>query len=73
MHRISEFEKSPYYSTVYIFERIPNSTRYLPVKDFKNPLTRYLRDECFYSLNPFYDDTKTSSSSNPQLNNKFNN
>ena len=53
MHRTSKFEKS----RVDIFERMPNSIRYLPIKDFKNQLTRYLRDKIFYSLNQFYDDT----------------
>ena len=41
MHRTWKFEKSPYYCCVDIFE-IPNSIRYLQLKDFKNHLTRYL-------------------------------
>ena len=61
MHRTFKFEKSPYYSCVDVFERIPNSIGYLTIKDFKNQLAHYLR---FFSLNQFYDDTETSSSSN---------
>ena len=47
MHRTSKFEKSSYYSCVGVFERIPNSIRYSPIKDFKNQLTHYLCDKCF--------------------------
>jgi hypothetical protein len=58
MYRTSKFERSPYYSLVKIFERIPNTVKYLPTKDLKKKqLTRYLLDRCFYSLKQFYDDT----------------
>jgi hypothetical protein len=68
MHRTLKFERSPYYyPCVKIFERIPNSIKYLPTKDFKNQLTRYLLDKFFYSLNQFYDDTEFSSSSIHQV------
>jgi hypothetical protein len=63
MHRSSKFKRSPYYCCVKIFERIPNTIKYLATKDFKNQLPRYLLDKCFYSLNQFYDDTEFSSSS----------
>jgi hypothetical protein len=44
MHRTSKFERSPYYSRVKMFERIPNTIKYLATKDFKNQLIRYLLD-----------------------------
>jgi hypothetical protein len=40
MHRTSKFQRSPYYSCVKIFERIPNSIKYLLIKGLKNQLTQ---------------------------------
>jgi hypothetical protein len=53
-HRTSQFEASPYYSCVKIFNHISMNIKHLSLNLFKKKLRSYLIEKCFYNIEEFF-------------------
>lgn len=56
LHATAKFEKSPTYSSVKLFNKLPNTIQCLPQKQYKQQIKSLLLNKAYYSVNEYLHD-----------------